>query len=1129
MTNKREKNKKGRKQRKERERERRTLLTMMEELDLSALLMNDEEDDGGNAGGDLVDQLGFGKGNGQPVQQQQQQQKPYGVPSSSFAETLQTTTNSGSTSRSTDVSGIGRGRGVSASSEVDDRDLAHRSTHIDHILDILGISPLNAVDRCQSPEDAHASLEVVERLLDLHRYNKRMYEDLQSTMDRLKDDRHQQDLQKAELKNTIREVERARDQVQEELRQARVAISRLQSDLKTQQAESKRVKQNADTLINQHVHERKRLQRQYDALREALSKKISQQESRGLSIHCLNEENRLTRAGGSRGKWAVPKNAAGAIESEMQEMLERRVHALKDENDHMRQALASLDVDLGQVLRSANVPSSPLDESSTSLNDSFDARRPLGSGQFQLPFDVAGERIERSLKKKMQHLQRQLEDVTRRHTENTDTEDVAKLKAEIAELKEVMQQQQQLLLEAEAGLASSSFAKEHSFLQSPGARAPAANASFVARKETSLQKEREQLNAWALVLAEKEANLAHEFAELKRAELRQKVRTPGALSWLDTPTKPSSSSLSTTSSVSNTFAQPPQSSSAAAPTGTGGTSVGERGRGSSALHHSVSAPLTSTPPSTSTPASTSAANAGTGEPGQALSTSSPLREMKRASDFLRQDGAHTGHDTSGSNNSDSNNDIYRKHTSRTNTHTSNGNDDNDDGGEGEGDADLDAAFPLSSFSPIRRGSAGNSSRGGNDGTNSSTSLATSVRSNYEAATPIMNRLADLDAMSNPDGDGRGGGGGGGGHDVSNASTTRSTNLSPIVSMTGSNGGGGGDGDRDRDVASMVLDERDEYAQHLKHMHDYEYRRFRDQPTLAQPRDDNNNDDGDDGDGDDNGGRAGGRGGRQQQQQVHGWSASAHATPQQQRAHTASTHGRGGADTNTSNTNAKSATMAAAMSTPPPASSSLSASALVSPRFSDFNTVMSEISTPRPALRSSAFLPSYVTPARASSGGGGDGGGSRRRHDDRGGGRLDVSSSPMRSDTSWHQLSQDSHTSPQYARQRQDHQQQDRGEGGSEEAEDMPPSWLAGGVGLERLEQLKSRLHAVGIVSPSKRNTGTHAQQQQQRGGAEGTSRAVDATKTGEEAADAAGTIHFAGHDFVPLSQPDLSISFDGRI
>ena len=275
------------------------------------------------------------------------------------------------------------------------------------------------------------------------------------SMDRLRDDRHQQDLQKAELKvratqaviaslhfdtppppanivfpyqapfpllvlprtppplpffplqNALLEVERERDLLQEELRQARVAHTKLQADLKAQQAEvspcklfhaaqlspplvcmyththarthtytharthththarahtpalfhllpvgllkTKRVRQNAEALIKQHNHERKRLERKYDNLRETLQKvwytfwfgpcavlngaccccarrhtvcceiafvchscpdglcvgvgdcnvvqKISQHDTRSVSIHCLNETNRSENPG----------------------------------------------------------------------------------------------------------------------------------------------------------------------------------------------------------------------------------------------------------------------------------------------------------------------------------------------------------------------------------------------------------------------------------------------------------------------------------------------------------------------------------------------------------------------------------------------------------------------------------------------------------------------------------------------------------------------------------------------------------------------------------------------------------------------------------------------------------------
>ncbi|GAB2291467.1 hypothetical protein Dimus_025722 [Dionaea muscipula] len=197
----------------------------------------------------------------------------------------------------------------------------------------------------------------------------------------------------------------------------------------------------------QQIHEMKKKEKEYVKLQERLNQVLNEKKKESRSG--MEIMNLLQKEGRQRGTWNG-KKADNDFYKKIVDAYEAKNQELMQENNDLRALLRSMQVDMRDFLNAPNGTSKPTLSLSERLNGDV-SQSPMGgkTDVFDLPFHMARDQIEESLRTKMASIRErlvQLQDA-QKGTEVTSeaTERELELEAQLVEARSIIQEQASIM------------------------------------------------------------------------------------------------------------------------------------------------------------------------------------------------------------------------------------------------------------------------------------------------------------------------------------------------------------------------------------------------------------------------------------------------------------------------------------------------------------------------------------------------------------------------------------------------------------------------------------------------------------------------------------------------------------
>ncbi|GAB4853567.1 hypothetical protein Ancab_017758 [Ancistrocladus abbreviatus] len=197
----------------------------------------------------------------------------------------------------------------------------------------------------------------------------------------------------------------------------------------------------------QQIHEMKKKEKEYVKLQERLNQVLNEKKKESRSG--MEIMNLLQKEGRQRGTWNG-KKADNDFYKKIVDAYEAKNQELMQENNDLRALLRSMQVDMRDFLNAPNGPS----KQPPALGDRLDSdlsQSPLGgkTDVFDLPFHMARDQIEESLRAKMTSIKErmvQLQDVQKVVEVTSEaTERELELEAQLVEARSIIQEQASIM------------------------------------------------------------------------------------------------------------------------------------------------------------------------------------------------------------------------------------------------------------------------------------------------------------------------------------------------------------------------------------------------------------------------------------------------------------------------------------------------------------------------------------------------------------------------------------------------------------------------------------------------------------------------------------------------------------
>ncbi|XP_069378054.1 afadin- and alpha-actinin-binding protein-like isoform X3 [Paralichthys olivaceus] len=335
-------------------------------------------------------------------------------------------------------------------------------SHINQEMSSLGLPPLWMASAGSSEINVVAVLNCMYDLIQLHRRGVRTLENLEvehlkssSNVDFLR-------LTSTQLKEQLEVSQRQNTGLLEKERQLQLKVNSLQNCLKNEKEEVQKLQNIIASRATQYNHEMKRKEREFNKLKERLNQLLVDKKEKKQAIDMLNN---IGRADGKRSLWKTEKTEA-KHEGEMYRTLlsdyDTRQRELVLENAELRKVLQHMKNDMGLILSSRKKSlKEDKHEDGCIQTDSEDEEEVFDSSKESVELYCAHAREKltnsirlqwRKLKSHMERLDSQASLAQMSESKNTDAvaqetqeEEMDRLKLEIHQCKDFIQTQQQLL------------------------------------------------------------------------------------------------------------------------------------------------------------------------------------------------------------------------------------------------------------------------------------------------------------------------------------------------------------------------------------------------------------------------------------------------------------------------------------------------------------------------------------------------------------------------------------------------------------------------------------------------------------------------------------------------------------
>ncbi|XP_028404445.1 afadin- and alpha-actinin-binding protein B-like [Dendronephthya gigantea] len=218
----------------------------------------------------------------------------------------------------------------------------------------------------------------------------------------------------------------------------------LENLVKSQKEEIKKMKGNQQHLKKQFEHDIRKVEREMVKLKEKLVQSLNYKtKEKSIGIDMLNS---IQRADGKRRTW----NTGNKHDEEMYRLVvnsyEDKQKELMEENNDLRELLQHTENELVNLLNKEHQDVTTDSGEEDSDEDSISVSSHT-EGQYQMPFELVREGIERSIREKWKRLKEGMdsskpEDVKKNNESNTDN-DADKLKNELERYKYIVLQQEE--------------------------------------------------------------------------------------------------------------------------------------------------------------------------------------------------------------------------------------------------------------------------------------------------------------------------------------------------------------------------------------------------------------------------------------------------------------------------------------------------------------------------------------------------------------------------------------------------------------------------------------------------------------------------------------------------------------
>ncbi|KAL6662078.1 hypothetical protein ACP70R_001462 [Stipagrostis hirtigluma subsp. patula] len=198
----------------------------------------------------------------------------------------------------------------------------------------------------------------------------------------------------------------------------------------------------------QQLHEMKKKEKEYIKLQERLNQ-VLMEKKKESSCSGMEIMNLLQKEGRQRGTWSGKKNDNDYYKM-IVDAYEVKKQELVQENADLRALLRSMQMDMREFLNAPNGSSQPT-VASNGRNESGSPQSPLGgkTDVFDLPFHMARDQIEESLRTKMASIKArmtQLQDAQKGAEVTSEfTERELELEAQLVEARSIIQEQASIM------------------------------------------------------------------------------------------------------------------------------------------------------------------------------------------------------------------------------------------------------------------------------------------------------------------------------------------------------------------------------------------------------------------------------------------------------------------------------------------------------------------------------------------------------------------------------------------------------------------------------------------------------------------------------------------------------------
>ncbi|KAM9797416.1 afadin- and alpha-actinin-binding protein-like isoform X2 [Syngnathus typhle] len=352
-------------------------------------------------------------------------------------------------------------------------------THINQELLSLGLPPVWTQSGGSSDMNIVLVLNCMYDLLQLHRRDLQTVENME--MEQLKSSNNVDSLQLTitRLKEQIEVVKRENTGLLEQGRQLQLKVKTLQNGLKNDKEEIHKLQNIVSSRASQYNHEMKRKEREFNKLKERLNQLLVDKKEKRLGI---DVSNKLERADGRRSLWKTEKTQA-KHEGDMYKTLlgdyESRQRDLLLENAELRKVLKQMKKEMMGILSSRRSTGKGDKQDNSTLEVDSDVEEGIDSCQsVELLSVQTREKLTNSVGRQWRRLKNHMERLdSRDYSEDIDngpqetSNEMDKLRLEVRQCKDYIQEQQHLLQKLGAHCVPSSMLGDcHTFQEKDSLR-----------------------------------------------------------------------------------------------------------------------------------------------------------------------------------------------------------------------------------------------------------------------------------------------------------------------------------------------------------------------------------------------------------------------------------------------------------------------------------------------------------------------------------------------------------------------------------------------------------------------------------------------------------------------------------